>query len=885
MENTLALNHKLDELIELLKSLPKKTNEEDLAEHEYREQQDLDFENANFESQAPPSLNVYTPPATYLKEVEETIGILMEVEPFNQTQLEDVCLNTSGHDLFLSSREIPSVYEPDPQLLPNFSPLDVDLGDKRGTDPPINPYSPGSFRMKDSTTYRVVAPEICEELFTQPETCEELFTQSEICEELFTRPKILVSLLRNEWTNQTNKLSKDRLSRQAIGQCASVVRLSNWSLYYFLFLVPPPKRHDIVRQVGDALRSKLDYLGRILSLEMGKFLPEGTGEVQFVPDLLLEKILIRLEVKDLIRCKCVCKSWNSFISDPCFAKAQLNHSCINDQNNNEFKNGRIVINYVLQNFHLIGSFNGLVCVTPSYGELLVINPLTTEVRKLLSPRFPQMIGSSLIWGFGYDSSLDDYKVQKSIDYGTPLHNGYSKIGTLCNGALYLFAYKDKTKVIVSFDSSNEEFNEFPVPNDPVFEVTKIKSLGFSEDSLCIYNSTWKWVMKNNNVEQPWKLMRHVTKNDVVHSLRELRVYIPQKSSFCDDDIQSTKPWIYIGSPIFVKSLVREVERILVSEAKCWGFGYDSSTDVYKVVVGFEKEKDNMMRFQVLTLKSNVWIVVGEVKYMWISTTGIVRGTLCNGALHLLMNDQNNEKKVIVSFCLSREEFKEIPQPDDTQFKCADNNSLGIFQGYLCLCRDQYPSMHIIWIMKHYNVKESWELLHGHVVRKDINLAYCLLTLNDYIPYESPFYVGFIFCATNSEYTRAPIFVRSLVSPYVNGRPMRSIHVNVRSKVVLWFLKRVLEFDVLDEVQMSTHFRVRDPCFYLGYVGMGKKTYPMGLDPQSRFDWGIPKLTGDEDGDGDGESSNNETGDEAGMGIAPNPNPTPNFLMYKYMLLA
>ncbi|GKA96863.1 hypothetical protein Tco_0818958 [Tanacetum coccineum] len=148
MENTLALNQKLDESIESLKSLPKETNEEDLAKHEYREQQDLGFENANFESQAPPSFDIYTPPVTYPKEVKETIGIPMEVEHFDQTQLEDVVLDTCSHDLFLSSREIPSVDEPEPQLLPKISPIDVNLGDKRGTNPPINPYSLGSFRMK-----------------------------------------------------------------------------------------------------------------------------------------------------------------------------------------------------------------------------------------------------------------------------------------------------------------------------------------------------------------------------------------------------------------------------------------------------------------------------------------------------------------------------------------------------------------------------------------------------------------------------------------------------------------------------------------------------------------------------------------------------------------
>ncbi|CAI0419033.1 unnamed protein product [Linum tenue] len=44
--------------------------------------------------------------------------------------------------------------------------------------------------------------------------------------------------------------------------------------------VPAPKRGEIVRQIGDALRAKLQQLGRLVSLEMGKILPEGIGEVQ-----------------------------------------------------------------------------------------------------------------------------------------------------------------------------------------------------------------------------------------------------------------------------------------------------------------------------------------------------------------------------------------------------------------------------------------------------------------------------------------------------------------------------------------------------------------------------------------------------------------------------
>lgn len=44
--------------------------------------------------------------------------------------------------------------------------------------------------------------------------------------------------------------------------------------------LPAPKRGEIVRQIGDALRQKLIPLGQLVSLEMGKILPEGIGEVQ-----------------------------------------------------------------------------------------------------------------------------------------------------------------------------------------------------------------------------------------------------------------------------------------------------------------------------------------------------------------------------------------------------------------------------------------------------------------------------------------------------------------------------------------------------------------------------------------------------------------------------
>ncbi len=50
-------------------------------------------------------------------------------------------------------------------------------------------------------------------------------------------------------------------------------------------LVPAPKRGEIVRQFGEALRQKKQALGKLVSYEMGKSLQEGLGEVQEMIDI------------------------------------------------------------------------------------------------------------------------------------------------------------------------------------------------------------------------------------------------------------------------------------------------------------------------------------------------------------------------------------------------------------------------------------------------------------------------------------------------------------------------------------------------------------------------------------------------------------------------
>ncbi|GJU98246.1 hypothetical protein Tco_1327517 [Tanacetum coccineum] len=114
-KRSLAMTHKFDDMIELPKSQSKKTFKEDLKCE---------------------IVMVKMPKCmSWLDAYDEPIGDL--------DMMEDKVDNPSP--------QITNVDEPKPQSLSNFPSLDVNLGDKRGIDPLINTYSPGSFRMEEIT--------------------------------------------------------------------------------------------------------------------------------------------------------------------------------------------------------------------------------------------------------------------------------------------------------------------------------------------------------------------------------------------------------------------------------------------------------------------------------------------------------------------------------------------------------------------------------------------------------------------------------------------------------------------------------------------------------------------------------------------------------------
>ncbi|GJV00994.1 hypothetical protein Tco_1330264 [Tanacetum coccineum] len=159
-KSSLAMTYKFDDMIELPESQPKETHKEDLecemvmvrmprcmsflgstdaCDEHIGSLGMMNNEEGNTSpqstSQILPLFEEYTLSLTYPKEVEETLGTPMEVEPLDHTKLEDVGLDTCNHDIPLSFREVPSFngLKPQPQPLPNYPSLDV-IFDKEGPE-------------------------------------------------------------------------------------------------------------------------------------------------------------------------------------------------------------------------------------------------------------------------------------------------------------------------------------------------------------------------------------------------------------------------------------------------------------------------------------------------------------------------------------------------------------------------------------------------------------------------------------------------------------------------------------------------------------------------------------------------------------------------------
>ncbi|KAK7411794.1 hypothetical protein VNO78_03234 [Psophocarpus tetragonolobus] len=156
-----------------------------------------------------------------------------------------------------------------------------------------------------------------------------------------------------------------------------------------------------------------------------------------LPKEVIEKILLRLSVRSLLRLKCVCKSWLSIISDPHFAKSHSDVTVASPQRVlvkfpdhcrtldieaplNHDSEVRIPVpspSLSPQHPHphhvdVVGSCRGFILLGAVYSDMVyffVWNP-TTHVYRLINKPFLYYGPKRPLCGIGYDSSKDDYVV-------------------------------------------------------------------------------------------------------------------------------------------------------------------------------------------------------------------------------------------------------------------------------------------------------------------------------------------------------------------------------------------------------------------------------------------------------------------------------------------
>ncbi|XP_075108748.1 F-box/kelch-repeat protein At3g06240-like [Nicotiana tabacum] len=298
----------------------------------------------------------------------------------------------------------------------------------------------------------------------------------------------------------------------------------------------------------------------------------GMGTLHIQEEVIID-ILSRLSVKSLLRFKCVSESWNTLISEPYFKKMHINIHAKN-QNSQKMLISQMSHNDIFFTFYsaslssaqLVKDIRRLdwpssskpldgrvycccdglffIGIWSKFEEqpsiLLLWNPSTRE--SIILPRHLELLPEGYIYGMGYDSTSDDYKILRIDGYDEAPDeilalksaswrkidetSGRMSVVTISQMELCL-AFVDGAfhwlgvfpRSVVSFNISNEMYGEIPLP---VIERTSYRMVeeGVSVlgGRLCFYHNDAinfnLWVMKDYSVKESWTKWFNLPSNGV-----------------------------------------------------------------------------------------------------------------------------------------------------------------------------------------------------------------------------------------------------------------------------------------------------------------------------------------------------------------------------------
>ncbi|XP_059632812.1 F-box/kelch-repeat protein At3g23880-like [Cornus florida] len=409
-----------------------------------------------------------------------------------------------------------------------------------------------------------------------------------------------------------------------------------------------------------------------------------------LPEEIIVQILLRVPSKSLVRFRCVCKSWLALFAEPGFTKMRGHCGLIVSTSQRGRQSDSVRLDFedldnCIVNLHfsqipsryqtltVFGSCNGLLLCKFSYcsEDLYLCNPTTRHCKKL--PPSGRWVGNFGFYGFGYDSSIDDYmavkahcsysKITKTTVYRIKLYsrrtNSWKRArdfpyagkilqdkGEFVNGSLHWLGLPlgqgSKLFTITCFDLEKKKFGEMSVPDCGNIEI-RMLIVGVLKGCLCVVcsdlerlDNIWSiWMMKEYGVKESWtKLITippslterdppwplYITKSgELIMQVwnRGIVEYNFEDKTFKDllvakSFIESaTFDWNAKDSFLWNPTTrqCKELPQTGPSEFtyNFYGFGYDSSKDDYKVVIGlYENIYEKEFEIQVYSRRTNSW---------------------------------------------------------------------------------------------------------------------------------------------------------------------------------------------------------------------------------------------------------------------------------------
>ncbi|XP_058740889.1 F-box/kelch-repeat protein At3g23880-like [Vicia villosa] len=312
------------------------------------------------------------------------------------------------------------------------------------------------------------------------------------------------------------------------------------------------------------------------------FSPDGDVLWCHLPEELILEILLRLPVRSLHQFKCICKSWNTLISNPQFIKRHLQISKAKPSLTNQrlffsfFNEPHKLFYYPLKplfenqsppvsfshvkepEYNVIGSCNGLLCLHDRFQNSVRLWNPSIMLKSKKSPRALNLVSKHS--GFGYDQVNDKYKVLFVMQNLNDPSHIFTKIytfgddswktiqnfhhtpirplrlpGKFVSGTLNWIVKKrdvsSNQSAILSFDLENETYKEMVLPRDDGDDEVHGHLLYVLNNCLGVCHvsnkTSWvAWMMKEYGVVESWTKLMSIS-YDMFNKQPYLPMYISE----------------------------------------------------------------------------------------------------------------------------------------------------------------------------------------------------------------------------------------------------------------------------------------------------------------------------------------------------------------------